>query len=438
MNVSTINPPPRKKSGHPLSKGGTATSPAYHSKGWGGIAIFSVPLCAFSIFLCGSAIAQDTTKTAKPKVKFSDIVSINGYVKNLNILSFSDNPFIGNSDEHFLHNRINLRIYPVKNVTIGAEVRNRFFYSGRTAEMPALKDTMDMDGGLIDMSWNIGNNINPVHLNTTIDRLWVAYGNDKVDLRIGRQRINWGVNLAWNPNDIFNAYNFIDFDYEERPGSDAVRFQYFGKKMRGFEIAIAPREKWEDATAAFMYKFNAKNYDFQLIGGQYEKDVTAGFGFAGNMKNAGLKGEIQWFAPFEGFADSTHTVTGAVSVDYGFKNSLYINGSLLFNSAGKDTVDIIALFDFFGGSALSAKNLMPTRYNGFVSLTYPITPLVNSSLSVMYGYGQHLLLINPSLTYSIVENWDLLLSAQLFFIDLPNSSYENLSNSVFLRLKWSY
>ncbi|MBL4587075.1 MAG: hypothetical protein JKX84_08485 [Flavobacteriales bacterium] len=402
-------------------------------------------LCAFSLFLCGSTFAQDTTKTQKPKVKFSDIVRISGYVKNLNIVSFSNNPLIGNSNEQFLHNRINLRIYPVKNLTIGVEARNRFFYSGRTAETPAAKDLMGQDPGLIDMSWNIGNNVNPVHLNATIDRRWVAYGNDRVDLRIGRQRINWGVNLAWNPNDIFNAYNFIDFDYEERPGSDAVRFQYFGKKMRGFEIAVAPRANWEEATAAFMYKFNAKNYDFQLIAGQHKKDITAGFGFAGNLKNAGLKGELQWFGPYNGFSDSAHTVTGSVTVDYAFKNSLYINGAILYNSNGIDDSDPFALASFFSGAALDAKNLMPTKYNGFVMLTYPVTPLMNASFAVIYGYGPNLLLLNPSLTYSIVENWDVLLTAQLFFSDFPEitptgieSKYQNLSNSVFLRLKWSY
>ena len=406
---------------------------------------FSVILCVFSVVLCESAIAQDSTKTKKPKVKFSDIVRVNGYIKNLNIVSFSENPLIGNSDEHFLHNRINLRIYPVKNVTVGAEFRNRFFYSGTTAETPAAKDMMDIDGGLIDMSWNIGNNVNPVHLNAQIDRLWIAYGNAKVDLRIGRQRVNWGINTAWNPNDIFNAYNFVDFDYSERPGTDAIRFQYFGKKMRGFEVVVAPRENWEDATAAAMYKFNAKEYDFQFIAGQHKKDVTAGFGFAGNVKNAGLKGEVQWFGPFDGFVDSTHTITGAISADYAFKNSLYINGSFLFNSNGIDDSDPLKLAGFFGGSALDAKNLMPTKYNGFISLSYPITPLLNSSVAIIYGYGPNLLLLNPSLTYSVVENWDILLAAQLFFSDFPEltpngleNKYQNLSNSVFLRLQWSY
>jgi hypothetical protein len=392
----------------------------------------------------GEANAQDSTET-KPKFKFSDIVRISGYVKNLNIVSFSENPLVGNSDEHFLHNRINLRICPMKNLTVGAEFRNRFFYSGTTAETPSVKDGMNEDAGLIDMSWNIGNNDNPVHLNSQIDRLWIAYGNDKVDLRIGRQRVNWGINTAWNPNDIFNAYNFIDFDYSERPGTDAVRFQYFGKKMRGFEVVVAPSENWKEATSAFMYKFNAKEYDFQLIGGQAKEDITAGFGFAGNLKNAGLKGEVQWFAPWNGFKDSTHTLTGAISADYAFRNSLYISGSILYSSNGIEDSNPIALASFFSGAPLDDKNLMPTKYNGFLTMSYPITPLLNSSLAVIYGYGPHLLLINPTVTYSILENWDLMLTAQLFFSELPEVSngvvennYSNLSNSVFLRLQWSY
>jgi hypothetical protein len=399
----------------------------------------------FVLFSASSSLAQDTTKVEKSRRKFSDVVTLRGYVKNLNIVSFSGNPLIGNSNEQFLHNRLNLRIYPVKGMRIGAELRTRFFYAGATADSPAAKDAMDMDAGLIDMSWNIGNNVNPVHLNTTLDRLWVAWGNDKVDIRVGRQRINWGINTAWNPNDIFNAYNFIDFDYEERPGSDAVRFQYFGKKMRGFEIAVASQRTWKQSTAAFMYKFNAKNYDFQFIAGQYRTDITAGFGFAGNAGNAGLKGEIQWFGPYEGFVDSAHTVTGSVSVDYSFKNSLYINGAILFNSNGIDDSDPLKLAGFFSGSALTAKNLMPTKYNAFLSLGYPITPLLSVNFAAIYGYGPNLLLLNPSFTYSIVENWDVLLVGQLFFSDFPEltsngleNKYQNLSNSVFLRLKWSF
>lgn len=399
----------------------------------------------FPFFGTSSVFAQDSTEVQKPKRKFSDIVSFNGYLKNLNIVSFSGNPLIGNSNEQFLHNRLNLRIYPVKGMTIGAELRTRFFYAGATANSPIAKDAMDMDAGLIDMSWNIGNNVNPVHLNTTMDRLWIGWGNDKVDIRAGRQRINWGINTAWNPNDIFNAFSFVNFDYEERPGTDAVRFQYFGKNMSGFEIAVAPQRTWKQSTAAFMYKFNAKSYDFQFIAGQYKTDITAGFGFVGNAGNASLKGEIQWFGPYEGFVDSTHTVTASVASEYSFRNALVIGGSLLFNSNGIDDGNPAALATFFSGSALTAKNLMPTKYNGFISLSYPVTPLIAVSFSAMYGYGPNLLFLSPGITYSIVENWDIFLVGQLFFSEFPeitdtgiSSSYQNVSNSVFLRLKWSF
>lgn len=398
-----------------------------------------------TLALCSmGAIAQDST-AVKPKRKFKDIVMINGYLKNLNIVSFSPNKLIGNSNEQFLHNRLNLRIYPVKGLTVAAELRSRFFYAGATANSPLAKDAMQLDPGLVDMNWNIGNNVNPVHLNTTLDRLWVGWGNDKVDIRVGRQRINWGINSAWNPNDIFNAFNFVNFDYEEMPGADAFRFQYFGKNMSGFEIAVAPQRSWKRSTAAFMYKFNAKNYDFQFIAGQYQTDITAGFGFAGNAGNAGLKGEIQWFVPYEGFVDSIHTVTASVTADYSFSNSLYLSGSVLYSSNGIDDADPAKLATFFTGAALTAKNLMPTKYNALITLSYPATPLIGISFSALYGYGPNLLFLSPGITYSIVENWDVFLVGQLFFSEFPEitstgitSSYQNLSNSIFLRLKWSF
>lgn len=397
------------------------------------------------MFVATKSFAQHGTEVQKPKKKISDIVSFNGYLKNLNIVSFFGNPLIGNSNEQFLHNRLNLKIYPVKGLIIDAELRTRFFYAGATANSPVAKEMMDMDAGLIDMSWNIGNNGNPVHLNTTLDRLWIGWGNEKVDIRAGRQRINWGINTAWNPNDIFNAFNFVNFDYEERPGSDAVRFQYFGTNMSGFEVAVAPQKTWRQSTAAFMYKFNAKSYDFQFIAGQYRTDLTAGFGFAGNAGNASLKGEIQWFGPYEGFVDSIHTITGSVSTEYSFRNALVIGGSILYNSNGIDDNNPTKLAPFFSGSALTAKNLMPTKYNGFLSLSYPATPLISLSFSAMYGYGPNLLFLSPGITYSIVENWDIFLVGQLFFSEFPEltsagitSKYQNVSNSVFLRLKWAF
>ena len=118
---------------------------------------------------------------------------------------------------------------------------------------------------------------------------------------------------------------------------------------------------------------------------------------------------------------------------------------MLYNSNGIDDSDPLKLATFFSGSALTAKNLMPTKYNAMVSLSYPATPLIGISFSAVYGYGPKRLFLSPGITYSIVENWDVFLVGQLFFSEFPEltpngleNKYQNLSNSVFLRLKWSF
>ena len=76
-----------------------------------------------------------------------------------------------------------------------------------------------------------------VVFNTTIDRVFLEYNKNDWEVRVGRQRINWGINLAWNPNDVFNAYSFFDFDYEERPGSDAIRIRKYTGIASSVELA---------------------------------------------------------------------------------------------------------------------------------------------------------------------------------------------------------
>ena len=49
-------------------------------------------------------------------------------------------------------------------------------------------------------------NDSAIVLNTTIDRLNIELFYDKIEVVLGRQRVNWGKALVWNPNDIFNSY----------------------------------------------------------------------------------------------------------------------------------------------------------------------------------------------------------------------------------------
>lgn len=77
-------------------------------------------------------------------------------------------------------------------------------------------------------------------IKTIADRFWLNYGADAGEIRIGRQRINQGSNPVWNPNDLLYAFDYLDFDYEERPGTHAVRAEIYLGDMSSIDDAF----KW--------------------------------------------------------------------------------------------------------------------------------------------------------------------------------------------------
>ena len=159
-------------------------------------------------------------------------------------------------------------------------------------------------------------------MHSIFDRAYLKYTSEKWELRIGRQRINWGVNLAWNPNDLFNAYSLIDFDYQERAGADAFRFQYFTGDMSSLEFAIKPGDNIDESIFAGLWKFNLAGNDFQLLAGNYYSDTAIGIGWAGNIKKSGFTIESTYFTPKKDLIDSSDVLSSSISMDYSTKKGI--------------------------------------------------------------------------------------------------------------------
>ena len=386
------------------------------------ILLFALPMSLYS-----------QKEKAKTKKKFKDIVEISGYVKYLNTTSFTNADDLLN--DNLLHNRINLKAYLGNHFEIQAGIRNRAFYGETMKLNPLYAQQIDKDNGIIDMSWNIVNQ-KAFILNTTIDRLYVNFYKGKFDVKLGRQRINWGISNLWNPNDLFNAYNFLDFDYEERPGTDAVRISYFPNFSSSIEFAYQPEKTLDESIIALMYKFNKWNYDFQILGGNYNTDLALGLGWAGNIKDAGFKGEATYFHNRRRFSKSRGVFTGTLGLDYSFKDGYYANVGFLYNSEGVSKYTSgFSLLNLFG-QEISAKNLMPTKYTFMGQVSKAFGPAWNVSLVSVYGTGVHLWMVIPTVSYSIKENWDIDMTVQTFFAQ--QRVYKNLGNSVNLRLRYSY
>lgn len=366
-------------------------------------------------------------------------LELGGYVKFLQITSFFDDSSspipLSPQTNNFFHNRLNLAWYPSKRWKVAVEMRNRLFFGEQVKFTPNFAEQIDVQPGIMDLSvrWIEADG---VLLHSIFDRAYVNYATDKLDVRLGRQRINWGLNLIWNPNDLFNALNFLDFDYEERPGTDALRVQYYTGILSKAEIAWAPDDTLEHSIGAVMYKFNTSGYDIQTLAGYYRGDLALGTGWEGNLGTAGFKGEGTVFIPLEPSPDSMTSYVASATVDYLFGNGIYLAGALLYNSNG-DNAGLGAANGLFTGQP-SPKNLFPAEWAFALNGSGNVNPLFTISGAAIYSPTNQLTVVAPALTYSIKENWDLDAIAQTLFWAPGGTDYGHGGTSVFLRLRWSY
>jgi hypothetical protein len=328
---------------------------------------------------------------------------------------------------NLVHNRINLKWDPENAWSGRFELRTRLFWGDDVSSQPYLKQQLRNANEAVDLSaaWQPSRSS---LLITNVDRIWVEYKSKKWSSRIGRQRVNWGINNIWNPNDLFNTYNFLDFDYEERPGCDAVKGQYFINDLSNIEVVASAADT--KTIIAAKYFTNFRNYDLQWNSGLYLNTFTAGFGWAGSIKDAGFKGELQFYARNE---EVPSQVLVSAEGDYSFKKGWYVSSGLLFNQRGldhplTDSGELVL--------TLTPRNLMPTKWNFLVSASKEFTPIVSGTLSMIYAPGTNLLIIYPSLRYNVATNWDLDLVWQSFFAE--TTSFQALSHTGFFRVRWSF
>jgi len=372
----------------------------------------------------GHLSAQDSIVFKKPWIEF------HGYIEDMPFSSFG-----GGADsvsmQNLINNRLNFKFNISKKISARLEIRNRIFWGDIVSSTPYFSKTINQYPGNFNLSkvWVESENF---VFQSSIDRMLVQYADSKWDIKIGRQRINWGINNIWNPNDIFNAYNFLDFVYVERPGNDAVRVQHFLKNNSILEFALKPGKEKDQSIAALMYKLNTNKYDLQFLSGVYNTDIVFGSGWAGSIKDAGFKGEISYFHPKQKFTDSTGVISASAMLDYVFKKEWYASFSILFNSNPLPMTDLNFL-----SFSVTAKNLFPFRYTFYAGVSKPFTPIFSMNASLIYSPENNTLILFPSFAWNIAHNFDADITLQSFFANQGNQ-YKSQGNILYLRGKWSF
>lgn len=388
-------------------------------------------LCILGIGLIGQATVAQLPADSLGETPW---LSSRGYIKSLQGVWFRrpDSTWLA---WNTLHARYDVSMQMGRGFSAEAGLRALLTWGSlidRVSQIPAYYQSEGADPGFFDLTWLPAKG-NSFLLKTQADRLFLQYQSGPFNLRLGRQRINQSMTLIWNPNDIFNTWSWFDFDYEERPGADALKAEIFTGATSSLMAAVA-LDSAGKTTSSLLWRGNFKDYDYQLFAGQMPGYKALGTGWAGDIRGAGLRGEASFFLPSSTkTSDSLAIFLLTAEVDYTFANSLYLMGAFLYNNRGSSGpyYHTNQLFS----RQVKAYYFTPARLSLFTQASYPVHPLVNASLAIMLNAHDFSGVCVPSLDISLANNLQLLLIAQSLF-GPQHSEYGGFGNMIFMRLKW--
>jgi hypothetical protein len=373
---------------------------------------------------------------------------VSGYLKylysNSNRSSYPD-PL----NDHLIHGRLNTRWYPSDWLTFAAGLRVRAWYGSSVGTDPGFTNQLKSDysiHGLDGELWYSRDSKTRGY--AELDRFYLDMNRGNVQVTAGRQRVAWGTSLVWNVIDLFNPMSILDFDYEERPGADAVRLQYYTGAVSHVEIVAKPSRDKYKATYAGLGAANTHGYDFFILGARQNNRFVLGGAWSGHIHGAGFRGELKLSEPpshgrptgfplpvniFRDLTGDTQVAFSAVlSADYAFSNTLYIHTEALFNRNGR-TKDIGMYWPQINEVGL----LSPSRWSLFQEVAYDFHPLVRGDVFVLYNPLDNSFLAAPSISWNMLANLDVMVIA---FIAEGNERAEfgDFGTTSFLCFKFAF
>ncbi|GAA4876477.1 hypothetical protein [Ferrimonas pelagia] len=395
--------------------------------------------------LCGLAVLSlpAFASAAIPGLAPEKAWDLGGYVKYMATATLPDEG--GSALDHLVHQRFNFEYRFSDTLRVNLAMRNRVL-AGDSAEQSGYGDLVGLDPGYWDLTHNWLDKTGVIGT-SSFDRAYLDYrfGGDNKDwqLRLGRSRINWGMATLFNPNDLFNSYSIFDFDYEERPGADAL---ILSRKL-GFasqiDLVYNPAKESQLDSYAGRYLFNLSGWDGQVLAGKSHLDHVFGFGFAGDLSGAGVRGEITHFEPTEShWPQQTpdalplqRATVATLESDYSFggRRNWMGRAAALYISHPQPPDSALAFLNL----PLTARTLSFTRWTGYGDIGFDITPLSRFTLTATaYQDGSYFIGANAS--YSLANDWQLLGVLQRF--DGRNDSLfgDTPSTLLFAQVKWSF
>lgn len=355
--------------------------------------------------------------------------NFSGYVVNLPIYQHSNeslSDLFGFKKEMIIDlTRIRLRptLYLWSNARINAEYEISGLYFNSTKNfliVPSEKTNRQ----LFDLTWNPVDRkyFSLIHF---IDRLSFRHGFENGNIEIGRQRIAWGTGRIWNPTDLFNPINPAAYYKLEKDGADAISFKYAFGNFTDLSIVFNPQEKFKESNYGFRFRTNYNEYDISVMGGYFDQRIVGGLDFAGNLGEAGLRGE--GIISIDKNNLGNNFVKFILGIDHQLTPKLYGMAEYHFNGEGKKDKSKYEFTRLIKGEIINlSQNYVYTM------LSYQLTPLLTISISNNTNINDGSGFTGGICNYSLTENIYLNFGLQAAY-GSNNSEYWYYPNSVYLQ-----
>lgn len=266
-----------------------------------------------------------------------------------------------------------------------------------------------------------------------VDRLNFKLSIGKFDITLGRQAITFGKAYFWNPLDVFLPFDPRQFDREYKAGVDALRIDLSLGNFSGLNfIAAAGREltPWGtyiggDRTwhadwygSAFLARAftTIKGWDLALQGGKVYGGYQLGAGVVGEIFKVQFRAEVAYLwaensaalpSPLAGKVIEDN-LTAVLGLGGRFPSSLDIEIEYLYNGAGDPEAMNAAMLRFIGGAGLHLG-----RHLLGLTVSYDLLPILKGRLAVIYSISDSSIQVQPSLTWSVSDNSEVILGAAI-------------------------
>ncbi|MBI3592104.1 MAG: hypothetical protein HY099_01215 [Nitrospirae bacterium] len=259
-------------------------------------------------------------------------------------------------------------------------------------------------------------------------RGFVTYSYNSGDVIIGRQRVAWGTGKFWNPTDLFNPYNPLGVERDERPGVDALKWEQSTGPLSKIAAVYAHRNTKTGEKTALKYRTNLNGYDFSIMTGKFADTDVIGMDFSGSIGDVGIHGEGVY--RINGIA--RHKPSLVLGGEYTFRSSLYLLLEYYYNDEGQKNSYEYDIQRLLAGEIVN----LGREYLG-VSAGYDFSGILRGDLYSIYNIRDKSIFIQPAIRYSIATDFDWSVGIQIF-AGKTNSEFGRLKNIYYTQVQWFF